>query len=413
MVRKLFRDEVIQRRMSEIGVPLGITRSWTKLYVTALSATLVIASLVVTYGSYSRKAHVNGYLLPDKGLIKVISTHAGRIAELHVVEGQHVNKDDVIFVVEVGASTTVGRTADLVLRNLLERKRLLGEELERLKAIQSSEAERLDVIVTSLKAQLLARKDEQAARLASLKLSRSAFDRAKLLQNQKVNSVSQSDLAEQNVVAANRELAMLLRGKVTADGELAQTQAQLHGLADKQANEKSQLLRNLAELDQQISEIKGQSFQAIRAAESGTITRITTPLGGTADPATPLLTIVPDNSKLQANLYVPSSAVGFVKSGAKVLLRYEAFPYQKFGSQKAEVISISRTSVNNRELPFPAANDEPFYLVTANISKDTVTAFGTEEPLQAGAKFQADLILDDRKIWEWAIEPILAARNNL
>ena len=256
-------------------------------------------------------------------------------------------------------------------------------------------------------------KDEQTARLDSLRLTRGAFDRSKLLQNRKINSVAQSDTAELDVVSANRELAILLRAKLAGEGELAQSKAQLHGLADKQANEQSQLSRNLAELDQQINEIKGQNFQAVLAAESGTVTRITTPLGGTADTTTPLMTIVPDNSKLQANLYIPSSAVGFVKSGAKVLLRYEAFPSQKFGSQKAQVVSISRTSVNNRELPFPNTTDEPFYLVTADIPKDTVTAFGTEEPLQAGAKFQADLILDERKIWEWTIEPLLAARNHL
>ena len=132
MARKLFRDEVIQRRMSEIGVPLGVTRSWTKLFVIALCGSLGVAGLAVTYGSYSRKAHVNGFLFPDKGLIKVISTHVGRISELHVIEGQHVNKGDVISVIEVGTSTTTGRTADFVLPNLVERKRLFSEELERL-----------------------------------------------------------------------------------------------------------------------------------------------------------------------------------------------------------------------------------------------------------------------------------------
>jgi membrane fusion protein len=125
------------------------------------------------------------------------------------------------------------------------------------------------------------------------------------------------------------------------------------------------------------------------------------------------MTIVPDQAELEANLYVPSSAAGFVKVGAQVLIRYEAYPYQKFGIQEARVTSISRTSVNADELPFPVKTDEPLYLITAELAKETITAFGREEQLQAGAKFQADLVLEDRKLWEWAIEPLIAAKQSL
>ena len=93
---KLFRDEVIQRRLSEIGVPSGITHGWMKLFALTLAAMIAAASTGVAFGSYARKARVGGFLVPDKGLIKVVATRGGRIAERRVDEGQHVAKDDVV-----------------------------------------------------------------------------------------------------------------------------------------------------------------------------------------------------------------------------------------------------------------------------------------------------------------------------
>jgi membrane fusion protein len=205
----------------------------------------------------------------------------------------------------------------------------------------------------------------------------------------------------------------LERSLATAKGELAQGQARTQGLSSRQANDRSQLERLQGELDQQLLQLDDQSYQVVGAPAAGTITRLTATLGSTADPAVPLASLVPDGSRLEANLYVPSNAVGFVRIGTRVLLRYQAYPYQKFGLQEAAVSSISATSVSGRELPFPIPETEPVFLVTARLQKETITAFGREEPLQVGAKFDADLILESRKVWEYAIEPLLAARSNL
>ena len=64
-------------------------------------------------------------------------------------------------------------------------------------------------------------------------------------------------------------------------------------------------------------------------------------------------------------------------------------------------------------MPFPVKTDEPLYVITAELAKETITTYGREEELQAGAKFQADLVLEDRKLWEWAIEPLIAAKQSL
>jgi membrane fusion protein len=410
---KLFREAIVQRHLSEIGVPLGITGVWTKIYSLLLILAIAAGVAMVSLGSYSRKARVSGFLVPDAGLVRVFPTRSGSVAERKVEEGQRVVKDDVLFVVDVGAATNTGRTADLVIQNLRDRRRLLLLELDRLSGVQASEGERLQAAIDSTRNQIVATDAELRVRRDFVRLSKNAHERNKSLEAKAIYSSAQTEKAEQDVVSAVVQVATLERTMAASKGELAQSEAQKRGLADKHANERSSLERTLGEIDQQIVQIEEQRSLVIRSPATGIATRINANTGGTADTATPLLTIVPEDAKLEAYLYVPSSAAGFVKKGADVLLRYEAFPYQKFGIQKATTTSVSRTSVPAKELPFAIGSDEPFYIVTAHLEKFTVTAFGKEEPLQAGAKFQAELILEERRLWEWAIEPLLAAKASL
>ena len=53
---------------------------------------------------------------------------------------------------------------------------------------------------------------------------------------------------------------------------------------------------------------------------------------------------------MQAELLAPSSAIGFIHKGDRVLLRYSAFPYQKFGEYWGTVVSVSRRRLNAEEV---------------------------------------------------------------
>jgi multidrug resistance efflux pump len=173
--------------------------------------------------------------VPDKGLIKVMPLHVGRVTELRVMEGQHVEKDRIVAVIDVSAITLVGRTADLVVEKLKERRKLLREELERLGIIQTSDRDKLDASIGSLRNQIEAMKIGLAARKDFRRLSKNAFDRNKLLEIKEVYSPAQSEKAEQDMVSADVQIAELERAMVMSQGDLAQAEAQRRGLADHQA----------------------------------------------------------------------------------------------------------------------------------------------------------------------------------
>ena len=128
----------------------------------------------------------------------------------------------------------------------------------------------------------------------------------------------------------------------------------------------------------------------------------------------PLLSLLPGNGTLEAELLVPSRAIGFIEPGDKVLLRYQAYPYQKFGHQQGTVARISRSALNQTELQIlfgSSVQGEPMYRVTVRLAKQVITAYGKPELLKPGMTLEADVLGEKRPLIEWVFEPLYSLKG--
>jgi membrane fusion protein len=120
---------------------------------------------------------------------------------------------------------------------------------------------------------------------------------------------------------------------------------------------------------------------------------------------------VPQDSPLQVSLYAPSRAVGFVAAGDGVLLRFDAYPYQKFGQYGGVVSWVSRTALSPREigaLGVSPESVEPLYEIRVQPDAQTVRAYGATHPLQPGMAVEADIRIERRRLYEWILDPLYA-----
>lgn len=130
-----------------------------------------------------------------------------------------------------------------------------------------------------------------------------------------------------------------------------------------------------------------------------------------------MLTIVPSRERMQAELLAPSTSIGFLQPGQRVLLRYSAFPYQKFGESWGTVTEVSRAALQAEELKAfvpnmpPTDQSKTFYRVTVAPDRSYVTAYGRSEPLQASMQVDARVLLDRRPIYQWVLEPLYGLRR--
>src|SRR5919107_1904104 len=117
-----------------------------------------------------------------------------------------------------------------------------------------------------------------------------------------------------------------------------------------------------------------------------------------------MLSIVPKGAKLEAQLFGPSSAIGFIRAGQRVMLRYQAYPYQKFGQYEGTVASVSRSAISPSELSQQLAGltslygaNVPVYRITVTLASQTVRAYGEPVPLQPGMQLEADIMMVRRR----------------
>ena len=171
--------------------------------------------------------------------------------------------------------------------------------------------------------------------------------------------------------------------------------------------------RGVAALEQAIAEAEARRQFVVTAPQNGVITAIQVEAGSTVSTTVPLLSIVPAGSRLEAHLFSPSSAVGFVKAGQRVLLRYQAFPYQKFGQYEGKVVSVSRSAISPSELSQQLAGlkslfdgNAPVYRITVSLASQTANAYGERLPLQPGMQLEADVLMEKRRLIEWVLDPL-------
>ena len=108
---------------------------------------------------------------------------------------------------------------------------------------------------------------------------------------------------------------------------------------------------------------------------------------------------------------VPSRAIGFVRIGQPVSIRYEAFPYQNFGRYEGTITEISHNILTRSDVSSALIVDEPVYRVTAALNRQDVSAYGKSMPLQAGMLLKGDVILDHRSLMRWVLDPLLSVKG--
>jgi membrane fusion protein len=133
-------------------------------------------------------------------------------------------------------------------------------------------------------------------------------------------------------------------------------------------------------------------------------------VGQSADPQRLQLEIIPEDAVLQAQLFVPARAIGFVQPGQTVRILYDAFPYQHFGTYSGHVAKISQTILTNADAAGPIPLKEPAYRVTAVLERADVDAYGKKLLLQPDMLLKADIILEKRSLLSWLISPITSVR---
>ncbi|WJV27641.1 MULTISPECIES: HlyD family secretion protein [Pseudomonas] len=418
----MFRREALDARQTNGLGDIVLVRPISFTVLTCLATALAVSvAAFFFFASYTKRSTISGQLVPVGGLVKVYVPQAGIVFETFVHEGQRVKRGEPLLTI---SSERYGSDAEPVQagisRQLEHRRDSLRGELEKVLRLQLDERDSLSNKVASLQRELaiLARQADSQQRLVAL--SSDATQRYQGLMDKGYISVDQLQQRQAELLGQRQALQGLERERAALQQQLTERRNELAGLGARQANQQADIQRQLSALEQNLAESEAKRTLLVTAPETGIATAVLADIGQTVDSSRPLLSIVPADAPLQAELYAPSKSIGFIKPGDSVLIRYQAYPYQKFGQYQGRVRSISRTSVPFAELarmagavPGLAKDGEQLYRLQISLDKQMVTAYGQPRPLQSGMLLDADVLQDTRRLYEWVLEPLYSLTGKL
>ena len=407
----LFRPAAVAAQRHDGRGGIVLTRAWSFAVLGAFLAA-VAGSLVLfaCFGSYTAHTTLRGRLVVERGVVEVTSTTAGTIVERRAAEGRRATAGDTLYVVSSERFPQAGTATGLEIAAQLARRRAsLVAEIARSAELERAERDALATRRAALRAELSSLDEALGAERRRLDLATATAERYTKMR-------ALGFAAEEQ--AAQRQAALLeqrsrIEGLKRERAGLERLGAELEGLAAtlplEHAHAIAELERAVAGTDLEIAENDARRASAVTAPAPGTVTA---PTGDVAEPVERgqvLARIVPDDAVLTAELFAPSRAVGFVAAGGEVRLRYAAFPYQKFGQVPGTVVSVSEAPLAPADAAARAGvRGEPVYRVVVALRSQTVMAYGVPRRLLPGMDVEADVLLETRRLYEWALEPLFA-----
>lgn len=403
----LFRPEVAESRRERLhgDVSLAIPVSWQAIgYL--IAAGLLVAGAFLALGSYARVETVAGMVVVDKGTTAITPTRAGVIADLAVREGQRVAAGTPLARIRAEEDLASGGTApQRVISALRDQEGQLSSQGSLLLQAAAAERARLAASAEGLR-QEIATLDQQIAdqqRLVSL--AEGDFSQVQNIAAKGFLSRRDIEARESALLARRQALSQLHQARAAKSANLAETGRAIAQAGASAQAEAAGVLSQRTELTQQLAQVEAAQGYTLTAPIAGMVTALTARLGQPAEPGRPLMTVMPNGGRKRVELYVPTSAAGFLSRGQEVRLSVDAFPYQRFGTVPARIAEIATTVIGR---PGPNGAMVPVYLVTADLEEDSVRAFGRRQPLLPGMALTARIVTQKQSLFEWLFEPLFA-----
>ncbi len=403
----LFRKEVIEHKTDRLhgDVNVAVPVSWQLigygLLVSVFSAFIFLAS-----ASYSRVEVVGGSIVLDRGVAPILPSRSGIVTAVIAREGMSVRTGDELIRIRSEEDLTRGNTApQRVLDALQEQDRRL--ESQGSLTISAADAERLRLAaeIRGVDDELASLNSQIAAQRRLVEVAANEFRDMGSVAGKGFISRRDLEARETALIARRQQLAQLEQARSAKQADRTDAQraiAQARAVAEAQV---AALQSNRAELAGRAAEVESSQGYRITSPLAGVVTAVTARIGQHAGRQQPLMVVMPRGARPQAELYVPSSAAGFLDVGQEVRLSVDAFPYQRFGTVQARISEISSTAIPKA---MPEGGTAPVYLVTAELSRPWVLAFGKKQPLLPGMTLSARIITKKQSLLEWLFQPLFA-----
>lgn len=406
----MFRQSALRAKIDHLPGDLAvfIPISWISISILIFSG--IAASILFLFlARYPRIETATGAIVPDKGLSSIVPNRSGVIIALTVHDGQDIMNGAELATIRAEEDSSTGITpAGQIQASIAQQDASLTAQIDAGNQVADAQLRQLVAQRAGFSAEIDQLQSQISLQHGLIITAQKDYDRARAVAER--GFISQRDLQvrEETLLARQQGLSQLTQSLATKRAALVEAERSAALISAQAKAQNAGLAASRAQVAQQAASTAGSRSYVLRAPVAGKVTALTVRVGQPANPQTPLMTIVPAGSTLQAELAVPSSAIGFVKPGQEVRLAIDAFPYQRFGTVKGRILTVAASAISAQG---PNGTTISVYPVKVKLDQSSVNAYGRSEPLVSGMTLNARIVTEKQSLLEWLFEPLYAVQR--
>lgn len=412
MTAPLFREEVLKARRDRLyGELLLALPTRTRVYVALLVAAALLFAAVCAFGQVGPRATATGSISANTGVIRLSARGDGSVSEVLVQLGQHVRSGEPLVIVSEDVTLSDGDSMASRSLALLDSQRTQAEaQLQAVEARARQQQTAIEARLAALRREQNELDDELAFQQERLQLAQENEEAFRRLEERGFASRVQGRAARDALLAARQELASIQQRRAGLRRELRDVTSELASLSAETRLAQGPFDLRLSELESARVNLAPMSGYSLASPIDGIVVALNASPGGRIRTTDTMVVVLPENGRLEAELQVSSAAIGRVREGQRVVLFYDAYPYEQFGAGRGTVAEVSRAAVvvggGNGEAPSQQA---PTFRVRVRLEEPVVVAGGQQFHLQVGMTLRAAIIIENRRVWQVMLDPLRSA----
>lgn len=406
----LFRNEAVEaQRVKLYGNVVLVSPISFKIITLFLCAICIGALFFVFLGNFTRTETVRGQVVPSAGLIKVYPAAKGVISRLELSEGTRVVAGDVVGNIQTqGSNISADSLGAIKLSALKQNISLINSRISSVNQESKNLEDELKVSLQELHRKLKLENERLNIQESLLLFLNKSHERSLNLYKKEIGSVNELERKKIEILGQEKEKNQIVKSIADLKTQILDIKNQLKNLPIQLSLKLSTLNEQLVHLNKEIKELSTASSFNIGIPITGHATTLLASTGHEVNPEKSIFSVLPENSELEVELFIPSRAMGNIEIGKEVKLLFDAFPYQKFGTIDGEIRTATASAIQPNELNVPVAFAEPLFRVKVRLDRNYFLAYGRKHFIQTGMMATGIIILERRTFIQWLLDPILS-----
>lgn len=411
----LFRKEALNHQRNHwLGKALLVKGIPASLVLMLTISFIFLFLVMVIKGDYTRRITVQGEIVSKQQAITILAPQQGIVNKSFVTIGQVVEKGTPLYELDISKTTHSGNVSQNSAEKVIQQIELTNDIINKLRENKISTLTNLEVQLKKYRESYDNNKilvSNSLRGLQDMRTSMKSYD-----EYLKKGLISKEQSYNQRYLFYQQQSSWQnMNSQLIQEGlKIINLETEITTTSTDFDNRISEYELKLSELKRYLAEVDAGGTLIITAPVTGKVENLALTEGQMFSLGDSLVQILPGNQQhYQLMLWLPNHSLPFVHENDSVNIRYDAYPFEKYGQFSGTISSLSRLPATESEIMHysgsrPEMQHPPkqaYYRTLVTLDDQVLIKEGKTLPISNGMSAEVTLFLEKRPLYQWILSP--------